>query len=617
MTGARFARFAVHSRIGVGGMGEVFRARCPEVGEIALKLMRPEIASDEHHRRMFLAEAEVGALLAHPNLVRQIDYGETNRILWLAMECVDGVALDRLVKPLPLSAEVAAYVILELLAGLSHVHDQGLVHRDVSAANVLVSTKGEVKLSDFGVAKVRGGVSLTRTNEEKGKPSYMAPEQLRGLGTLARPVDWRIDLFAAGVLLHRMTQGRGPFNDVSEWLREGCPLAASGPLAPVITRAMAREPSERYATAAAMAQAVREHQPVSARAVGQLVARVTQCLEAEPPISPLDRLIIASVTAGQMDQMEPVPASGTAPWGLPAGVGADGTDPIDLPRGVVPAVASGIEIDSTAPLGLPRGAVIDESRRTDPVAPPFVFRDAAADFTEPTTVSQDSRATDPLAPAFVFVDENAANASTQPTRVAFDQSRPGPVERMALPDDALVTTPRLPVLSLPAPAWKRFSAPGAVVFAALVLSLTWWRLPAASEPVAEPATPVVASSPPLPPPRAPVLPEPAAPRGLAAPVPIARAGVRAQPPREQPSPARRIRRAPQESGPTGYLTLDTQPWGTVYLDGRRVGVTPFARVAVPAGHHRLSIDLEDSGRRRPLAVLVAAAQETRLSLQLK
>jgi serine/threonine protein kinase len=323
-----FGRFVIEARLGVGGMGEVFRAR-DGARPIALKLMRPELAADPRHRLMFVTEAQLAAQLRHRNLVRLHDFGNTNGLLWMALDLVEGLPLDRLLTAGALPAAVAGHVALELLDALAYVHAHAMVHRDVSAANVLVSTEGAIKLSDFGVAKL-STKSMTRTNEEKGKPSYMAPEQLREHAPLG-PIDGRVDLFAVGVLLHRMTQGEPPFTDVGAWLRAGAPRTATGPLAQVIARAMQPDRRARFADARAMAAAILRDLP-SAAATGlddAMAARVRDCAAVATPMEDFDRLIIAALGAG--------PAGGGARTSPPANSAGNWLQPL------VPSAATKID----------------------------------------------------------------------------------------------------------------------------------------------------------------------------------------------------------------------------------------------------------------------------------
>jgi hypothetical protein len=294
---ARFDRFVIEARLGVGGMSEVFRARDGQQ-PIALKLMRPEIAADPRHQLLFVTEAQLAARLRHRSLLHLHDFGRTNGVLWMALELVDGLSLDRLLAAGPLPAPVAAHVAVELLDALTYVHAQGMVHRDVATPKVLISTKGKIRLSDFRMAKV-STTSLTRANESNGKPSCMAPEQLRG-PTARDPIDHRVDLFAVGVLLHRMTRGEAPFTHVAEWLHAGAPHTATGPLARVIARAMQPERQARFADAAAMTAAIIRALPgaVSAGAEAELAAHVRAGAVAVMPMTHVERLVIATVAAG-------------------------------------------------------------------------------------------------------------------------------------------------------------------------------------------------------------------------------------------------------------------------------------------------------------------------------
>src|SRR5688572_3819848 len=192
----RFGPFEVLSRIGVGGMGEVFRARLGE-REVALKVLLPELARQPRFREMFSTEARVGSLVSHPNIVQLIDFGEIDGALYLAMELVEGLPLSKVARDEPWPAPMVAQVALDVLAALDYAHrlrsPEGrplqLVHRDVSSTNVLAAFDGRCKLADFGVAKVRGE-SHTLTGEVKGKLGYMAPEQLLSRD---QPIDGRAD----------------------------------------------------------------------------------------------------------------------------------------------------------------------------------------------------------------------------------------------------------------------------------------------------------------------------------------------------------------------------------------------------------------------------------------
>jgi hypothetical protein len=210
-------KYLLHERIGAGGMAEVYRATyCPEGGfekTVAVKKILPGYAGDEDFVALFRQEAELCSRLNHPNVVQVLDFGRFADTYFLAMEHVDGLTLKRVLDPfrgrgLPLP--LVTYVGHELLRALDYVHrrtgDDGapldLVHRDVNPPNILISRHGDVKLTDFGIARARSVARLTRAGFIKGKPGYLAPEQLEDA-----PVTHRADLFAVGITLHELLTG--------------------------------------------------------------------------------------------------------------------------------------------------------------------------------------------------------------------------------------------------------------------------------------------------------------------------------------------------------------------------------------------------------------------------
>ncbi len=217
----RLGDYELLERVGAGGMAEVWLARRPAMADAvmagavkvcALKIIRPGMASQERYRRMFMQEACLVLKLSHANLVSVFDVGESDGRLFMAQEWVDGVHLRHfagrmLGRGISLAIPEICHIIGELLHGLRYAHafaiggrSLGIVHRDISPHNVLVSAAGEVKLADFGIARVCGerssGVHI------KGKARYMAPEQLRGEASQAS------DLFSVGAILHELLEGR-------------------------------------------------------------------------------------------------------------------------------------------------------------------------------------------------------------------------------------------------------------------------------------------------------------------------------------------------------------------------------------------------------------------------
>ncbi len=235
-------KYILGERLGAGGMAEVFLATySPEGGferKVAVKRILPSFATHADSVALFRREAELGALLAHPNIVQVLDFGAHEGTYFLAMEYVEGIPLSRLLvylrkrnERLPLPG--AVYVALMLAEATDYIHTRtsptgsalALVHRDLNPPNVLLSTIGEVKLSDFGIARASTQEQLTATGVVRGKIGYCAPEQLKG-----EAYDSRADLFSLGATLHELLTSEKLFTGTTELaLFNACLL---GPIAP-------------------------------------------------------------------------------------------------------------------------------------------------------------------------------------------------------------------------------------------------------------------------------------------------------------------------------------------------------------------------------------------------
>ncbi|QSQ16667.1 serine/threonine protein kinase [Myxococcus landrumensis] len=262
-------KYQLVRKIASGGMAEVYLAKAagPMGFEktLVLKRILPHLAEDPAFVEMFLGEARLAAQLEHPNIVQIFDFGEADGSYFLAMELIDGPTLRRLVKRAAeqvLPPVMCAKLVALAAEGLAFAHDfcdpvsgepLGLIHRDVSPDNILVSRQGAVKVVDFGVAKVAGQGHRTQTGVMKGKVAYMPPEQLRTL-----PLDRRVDVYALGVVLYELLTGKRPFDATTEastmqaiLFEPFTPVEARRPDVPValqeiLQRALAKERDERY-----------------------------------------------------------------------------------------------------------------------------------------------------------------------------------------------------------------------------------------------------------------------------------------------------------------------------------------------------------------------------------
>jgi eukaryotic-like serine/threonine-protein kinase len=287
MAPEQIGAFRVVGLLGEGGMGLVYDAIDTRLGrQVALKTIRQDAVDHSLARDRFWREARLAATVNHPNICQIYEVGEVDGMRFLAMERLEGQSLAvRLASgPLPFADVVS--IGLEVLSGLEALHARGIVHRDMKPGNVFLTRHG-VKLLDFGLARAANDVaetqaSLTLPGAVVGTPKYMAPEQVQG-----GPVDARTDLFATGAILYEMLTGRTPFDAASlvaladKILRADPPMLAGSPqiaaVDRVIHRALAKAPTARYGTAAAMAADLRtvpvavEPEPRPARPVTRLI----------------------------------------------------------------------------------------------------------------------------------------------------------------------------------------------------------------------------------------------------------------------------------------------------------------------------------------------------------
>src|SRR4051794_30251642 len=249
-------------------MGLVYRAHDPDIDRlVAIKLIRADLLDGEDHAAFvarFRREAQAAGRCSHPNIVAVYDFGLHEGNPFIAMEFVDGASLSRVEGVgTGLAAADAARLILQVLSALGAAHQAGIVHRDIKPANIMLTRTGQVKVADFGISHIEGS-GLTSHGMVVGTPSYMSPEQCRG-----GEVDGRSDLFSVGVVLFELLTAQKPFAGRSapeiymKLLGEEAPdigaLRSDVPPAMrrVVARSLAKAVDDRFATAEAMASALR------------------------------------------------------------------------------------------------------------------------------------------------------------------------------------------------------------------------------------------------------------------------------------------------------------------------------------------------------------------------
>jgi DNA-binding beta-propeller fold protein YncE/tRNA A-37 threonylcarbamoyl transferase component Bud32 len=326
--GSEFAGYRIESVAGEGGMGRVYRATQTALKRrVALKLIVPELADDADFRARFERESHLLASIEHPNVIPVYEAGEAEGRLFIVMRWVEGTDLRTVIATAGrLDPDRAVSIVEQVAAALDAAHSGGLVHRDVKPANVMLTTtlgQEHAYLMDFGLTKkTASDTQLTRTGHFVGTPDYMPPEQIRG-----ERADARSDVYALGCMLFHALTGRPPYERESEVAKMYAhlhdpppPVAAPGApagLDPVIARALAKDPEERYPSAGDLGRAARAafsgavpSQPERSLATGLAAPTVSAPAErvAATPTPPLPPPVTPAPTAAS-----PTPAAPPAP----------------------------------------------------------------------------------------------------------------------------------------------------------------------------------------------------------------------------------------------------------------------------------------------------------------
>jgi serine/threonine-protein kinase len=495
-------RYRVVDRIEAGGMAEVFRGEAQSVQgfrkQVAIKRVLPHLAQNQNFIAMFLDEARLGARLNHANIVSVIDIGAADNTYFIVMEFVDGANLKALMEGLRKQGQrfpmkEAIFICIEACRGLSYAHeaiDDGnealaIVHRDVSPPNILISKRGEVKLTDFGLAKATTQLEKTDPGVVKGKFSYLSPE-----AAIGQPVDARADVFALGIVLWEMLAGRRLFLGETDYQTVKLVQQANIPslrrLNPevddefehVLHLALARDPAQRFQTARDFGDALSSYifkhsMKVTSYDIANLLkSTVIQKAKSSQDQSIIDRLIqeeLLSFTS--IDEMQDPLNPGARPLS-PEDV--QGASPLDMSTFENPAdwfsddadIAEALDQHATGhgspgwrEAGLPDGpsdlASLLEGGDTADVPPP------APSLLEP--------ATDPAQPPLPRDPQPRDSQPRGPEPVASAPSSTG-VEAHDSEPRAAKATPDWPA-SVPPERPRRSSGPAAWVYVVIVIVL--------------------------------------------------------------------------------------------------------------------------------------------------
>lgn len=319
LTGKTLSRYRLVERIGRGGMATVYKAYQPALERyVAVKVMHEQLAvEDPQFFKRFQREAKAVAALRHPHIVQVFDFGVEDDVPYMVMEYLEGVTLKDELQALTgrgetMPLEDVGRIFQAVASAVEHAHGQGMAHRDLKPANVMLTNKGDVVLTDFGIARIVGGTQYTATGAILGTPAYMSPEQGQGQGG-----DERSDVYALGVILYEMVTGRVPFDAdtplavIYKHISDPLPLPRRlNPALPqgveqVILKALAKRPEDRYQGASAMAEALAGALPAETAAV----ERDTYATEVTAP----------EVTSPILTPPVAAPRAGVPPWAWAAG----------------------------------------------------------------------------------------------------------------------------------------------------------------------------------------------------------------------------------------------------------------------------------------------------------
>ncbi len=309
LEGQNLGKYRVLEPLGRGGMARVYRAYHPQLDRyVAIKVLRSDLVEEEEFLARFKREARAVAALRHPNIVQVFDFDVQDGLYYMVMELLEGDTLATRLSDYRAQDERMPWgevmrVLLDLLDGLAYAHSEGMIHRDVKPANILLTRHGQAVLTDFGIAQIVGGTRHTVSGALMGTLAYMAPEQ-----GLEGRCDARSDLYSLGIVFYEMLLGEPPFDAetplaiLMKHLNDPLPLprqrdpAIPEPLERVVLKALAKHPGDRYQSAGEMAEALWR---AAEEADIKLPERVSLPLSFTTPAAPSESVAVLSGPARQ------------------------------------------------------------------------------------------------------------------------------------------------------------------------------------------------------------------------------------------------------------------------------------------------------------------------------
>ncbi len=254
-------RYEIKKRIGVGGMADVYKAYDVEEGmDVAVKVLRNEFINNDEFLQRFKNESKAVSMLSHPNIVKVLDVGFNEDVRYIVMEYIDGMTLKEYIDQQGcVEWKETVHLLIQILRGLQHAHDRGIIHRDIKPQNIMMFEDGTIKVMDFGIAKFTYELGITATAQTIGSVHYISPEQASGKIT-----DCKSDIYSVGILMYEMVTGKKPFdtdnpvtvaimqmNDTAEKPRSINPDIPEG-IEEIILKAIEKQPADRYQSAKEM-----------------------------------------------------------------------------------------------------------------------------------------------------------------------------------------------------------------------------------------------------------------------------------------------------------------------------------------------------------------------------